>query len=162
MPVPLFYALAMSVEDKLKQLGIDLGSPAPAVGSYVAAVTTGNLVYLSGALPLRADGSRVDGKLGEDVSVEEGYEAARLATIGLLSRLKAEAESLERVRRVVKVTGFVNATPDFVQHPQVINGASDLLFEVFGEAGRHARAAVGCGSLPLGAAVEVEMVVEIE
>src|SRR5689334_14803233 len=98
----------MSAEEKLKELGIDLGSPAAPIGSYVAAVTTGNLVYLSGALPIRADGSRIDGKVGGDVSIELGNEGARWATIGLLSRLKAEIGSLDRVTRIVKVTGFVN------------------------------------------------------
>ncbi len=151
----------MSAEDRLKELGIELGNPSPPVGGYVAAVTTGNLVFLSGALPLRADGSRVDGKVGVDLTVDQGYEAARLATIALLARLKAEVGSLERVKRVVKVGGFVNCGPDFSQHPAVVNGASDLLAEVFGEAGKHARAAVGCSSLPLGAAVEIEMVVEV-
>jgi enamine deaminase RidA (YjgF/YER057c/UK114 family) len=151
----------MSPEDKLRALGIDLGNPSPPVASYVAAVRTGNLVFLSGALPLREDGSTIDGRVGSGLTVEQGAEAARLATIGLLSRLKAETGSLDKVRRIVKLTGFVNCGPDFMQHPQVINGASDFLAEVFGEAGRHARAAVGCSSLPLGAAVEVEMVVEV-
>ena len=152
----------MSAEEKAKQLGLDLGGATPPVANYVPTVRTGNLIFVSGQLPTRPDGSRPTGKLGAEISVEEGYEAARLATIGLLARVRAETGSLDRVKRVVKVTGYVNATPDFTQHPQVINGASDLFFEVFGDAGRHARAAVGVGSLPLGAPVEVELIVEVE
>ena len=152
----------MSAEDKAKELGLDLGGASPPVANYVATVRTGNLVFVSGQLPTRSDGSRPIGKLGAEVSVEEGYDAARLAAVGLLARVRAETGSLDRVKRVVKVTGFVNATPDFTQHPRVINGASDLLAEVFGEAGRHARAAIGVGSLPLGAPVEVELIVEVE
>ncbi len=152
----------MSAEDKAKELGLDLGGTTPPVANYVSTVRTGNLIFVSGQLPTRPDGSRPTGKLGAEISVEEGYEAARLATVGLLARVRAETGSLDRVRRVVKVTGYVNATPDFTQHPQVINGASDLLAEVFGDAGRHARAAVGVGSLPLGAPVEVELIVEVD
>jgi enamine deaminase RidA (YjgF/YER057c/UK114 family) len=151
----------MSAEQKLREMGIDLGSPTSPVGSYLPAVRSGNLVFLSGGLPLRPDGSTVVGRVGSDLSVEQGAEAARLATVGLLSRLKAEAGSLDRVQRIVKVTGYVSCGADFTQHPQVINGASDFLADVFGDAGRHARAAVGCSSLPLGAAVEVELVAEV-
>ncbi len=140
----------MSAEDKAKELGLDLGGAAAPIANYVPAVRTGNLIFVSGQLPTRPDGSRPTGKLGAEISVEDGYEAARLATVALLARVRAEAGSLDRVKRVVKVTGYVNATPDFTQHPQVVNGASDLLAEVFGDAGRHARAAVGVGSLPLG------------
>jgi len=152
----------MSAEQKLKELGIEMAAAPAPVGNYVAAVRTGNLVFVSGVVPVRPDGSRPLGKLGAGVSVEEGYEAARLCAIGLLSRLRAEVGSLDRVRRVVKITGYVNAAPDFTEHAQVMNGASDLLAAVFGEAGKHARAAVGMGSLPLGVPVEVEMVAEVE
>lgn len=151
----------MTAEEKVAELGLDLRvGPAP-LANYVPAVQTGNLVYLSGQLPTRPDGTRVLGKVGVDLDVQAGYEAARLATTGLLARLRVEIGSLDRVVRVVKVNGYVNSAPDFEQQPQVINGASDLLVEVFGDAGRHARAAVSAGSLPLGAAVEVEMIVEI-
>ena len=152
----------MSAEQKATELGLELGPGSPAIGNYVAAVTTGSLIYISGQVPIRSDGSPVVGKVGEDVTVEEAYEAARLATIGLLTRVRAEAGSLDRVKRVVKLTGFVNATTDFKQHPQVVNGASDLLAAVFGDKGLHARAAVGVSSLPLGVPVEVEMIVEVE
>jgi len=151
----------MTAEEKIAELGLNLGSgPAP-VANYVPAVQTGNLVFLSGQLPTKPDGSRVIGKLGADLEVQAGYDAARLCATGLLARLRDEIGSLDRVVRVVKVNGYVNSTPDFGQQPQVVNGASDLLVEVFGDAGRHARAAVSAGSLPLGAAVEVEMIVEI-
>jgi enamine deaminase RidA (YjgF/YER057c/UK114 family) len=152
----------MSAEQKAKQLGLELGAGSPAIGNYVAAVTTGSLIYISGQVPIRPDGSPVVGKVGEDVTVEEAYEAARIATVGLLTRVRAEAGSLDRVKRVVKLTGFVNAATDFTQHPQVVNGASDLLAAVFGDKGLHARAAVGVSSLPLGVPVEVEMIVEVE
>ena len=151
----------MSAEDKARELGLNLGTPNAPVGSYVPTVQTGNLLYVSGQIPTREDGSRPVGKLGDDVSVEEGYEAARLCAVALLAHVKAALGSLDRVRRVVKVNGYVNATPDFVQPPAVVNGASDLLVAVFGDAGKHARAAVGVASLPAGVPVEVEMVVEV-
>jgi enamine deaminase RidA (YjgF/YER057c/UK114 family) len=155
------YAQAMSAEDKAKELGLDLSNPSAPVAAYVSAVRTGDLVFLSGTIPMRSDGSRVEGKVGKDLSVEQGYDAARLTAVGLLARLRAEIGSLDRVRRIVKLTGFVNAPPEFTQHPQVINGASELMLEVFGEAGRHARAAVGMGSLPFNVAVEIELVAEV-
>jgi enamine deaminase RidA (YjgF/YER057c/UK114 family) len=124
-------------------------------------VRTGNLLFLSGHLPRDEAGAVITGKLGDDLSVEQGYAAARQAAIALLATLKAEVGDLDRVVRVVKVFGMVNATDDFTSHSQVINGCSDLLGEVFGERGRHARAACGFSSLPLGAAVEIEMIVDI-
>lgn len=153
-----------SPEETLSRLGIELPEPAPPVANYVKAVTTGDLVYLAGHGPMRLDGSGyVTGKVGDGgLSVEEGYEAARLAAISLLASLKAEIGELSRVRRVVKLVGMVNSTPDFTAQPSVVNGASDLLVEVFGERGRHARSAVGMVSLPIGITVEIEMVVEIE
>lgn len=149
-------------EERLHALGIELPEVSPAIANYVGAVRTGNLVFLAGHLPRDAEGEWVTGKLGADMTVEEGYEAARLATISLLATLKAEIGSLDEVVRIVKVFGMVNATDDFTQHPQVVNGASDLLGEVFGDKGRHARAAAGFSSLPLNAAVEVEMIVEVK
>jgi enamine deaminase RidA (YjgF/YER057c/UK114 family) len=160
-PRAVGYDSGMSAEDKVRKLGLDLSNVGPPAGNYVPAVRTGNLVFISGQLPLRPDGSRPAGKVGDGVSIEEGYEAARLAGAALLARLRDELGSLDRVKRIVKVTGYVNATPDFTQHAQVINGASDLLAEVFGEAGKHARAAVGMGSLPLGSPVEVELIAEV-
>jgi enamine deaminase RidA (YjgF/YER057c/UK114 family) len=152
----------MSAEDKVRELGLNLEAAGPPAGNYVPAVRTGNLVYISGQLPVRPDGTRPTGRLGDGVSIEEGYAAARLSGVALLARLRGELGSLDRVRRIVKVTGFVNATPDFTQHAQVINGASDLLAEVFGDAGKHARAAVGMSSLPAGCPVEVELIAEVE
>ncbi|MCC5835303.1 MAG: RidA family protein [Opitutales bacterium] len=149
-------------EERLHALGIELPEVSPAIANYVGAVRSGNLVFLAGHLPRDADGEVITGKLGADMDVDEGYEAARQATIALLATLKAEIGSLDEVVRVVKVFGMVNAAPDFSQHSQVINGASDLLGEVFGDRGRHARAAAGFSSLPLNAAVEVEMIVEVE
>ena len=152
----------MSAEDKVHELGLDLEGASPGLGNYVPAVSSGNLVYISGQLPTRPDGTRPFGRLGEDTTVDEGYAAARLAAICVIARLRNELGSLNRVRRIVKLTGYVNSSPAFVQHPQVINGASDLLAAVFGEAGLHARAAVGVSSLPAGCPVEVELIAEFD
>jgi enamine deaminase RidA (YjgF/YER057c/UK114 family) len=151
----------MSAEDKIKELGLDLAARGAAVGNYVPAVRTGNLLFISGQLPTRPDGTRPFGKLGATTTVEAGYEAARLCAIELLARLRDELGSLDNVKRIVKVVGYVNSGPDFVQHPQVVNGASDLLAEVFGEAGKHARAAIGVSSLPVGCPVEVDLIAEV-
>jgi enamine deaminase RidA (YjgF/YER057c/UK114 family) len=148
-------------ESRLDSLGIELPEVSPSIANYVGVVRTGNLLFLAGHLPRDEAGEVIRGKLGRDLDVEAGYEAARQATIALLATLKAELGELDRVVRVVKVFGMVNADPDFTGHSQVINGCSDLLGEVFGEQGRHARAAAGFSSLPLGAAVEIEMIVEI-
>ena len=149
-------------EAALKRLGIELPKPAAPVANYVRAVRTGNLVFLAGHGPSLPEGGYVTGRIGDDgMTVEKGYQAARLTGISLLASLKAEIGSLDRVRRVVKVLGMVNAPPGFTQQPEVINGASDLLVEVFGEAGRHARAAVGMASLPRDIVVEIEMIVEV-
>jgi enamine deaminase RidA (YjgF/YER057c/UK114 family) len=150
------------VEQRLAELGIELPDVPEAIANYVGAVRTGNLVFLSGRGP-RKDGKLVsNGKLGQDVTVEEGYQAARLTMLNLLATLKQELGDLDRVTRVVKLLGMVNAIPTFADHPQVINGASDLLVEVFGDRGRHARAAFGVGSLPMNTSVEIEMIVEVE
>ena len=151
-----------SPEERLAALGIELPTPPAPVANYVRAVTTGNLVFLAGHGPLKADGTYVTGKLGQDLSLDEGYEAARLTAIALLASLRAEIGDLGRVRRIVKVTGMVNSDPAFTDQPKVINGCSDLLVEIFGDQGKHARAAVGMVSLPIGIAVEIEMVVEVE
>ena len=152
----------MGAEDRVRELGLDLAQAAAPVANYVPAVAAGNLLFLSGQLPANADGGRPDGKVGIDFPVEEAYQMARQTATGLLARLRAEIGNLDRVKRVVKVTGYVNAPPDFKQHPQVVNGASDLFVEVFGDRGKHARAAVGVASLPFGAPLEIEMIVEIE
>jgi enamine deaminase RidA (YjgF/YER057c/UK114 family) len=149
------------VEERIAELGITLTEPGKPVANYVGSVRTGNLVFMAGKGPSLPEGGYVTGKLGQDLEVEEGYQAARLAAIAQLSALKAELGDLNRVVRIVKVTGMVNAAEDFTGHSQVVNGFSDLMVEVFGQRGKHARAAVGMSSLPLGFAVEVEMVVEI-
>ena len=148
-------------EARLAALGITLPEPPTPVANYVNGVQTGNLIFLAGKGPRRADGTEIRGKLGEDVTIEEGYEAARLTAINQLAVLKAMLGDLDRVVRIVKVLGMVNSAPDFVEQPAVINGFSDLMVEVFGERGRHARAAVGMASLPRGQAVEIELVVEV-
>jgi enamine deaminase RidA (YjgF/YER057c/UK114 family) len=150
------------VEQRLRGLGIELPEPAAPVANYVPAVQTGNLVFLAGTGPLKPDGTYMTGRLGDDVSIEEGQEAARLAGIALLSALKAEIGDLNRVKRIVKVFGMVNSTADFSDQPRVMNGFSDLMVEIFGDRGRHARAVAGMTSLPLNFAVEIEMVVEVD
>lgn len=151
----------MSAEKKLKELGITLPPVSKPVASYVNAVRTGNLLYLSGKGPLSVDGKRPSGKLGREFTVEQGYEHARTTGLDLIAVLKSELGSLDRVKRIVKVLGMVNCTPEFAEPPKVINGASDLFVEVFGEKGRHARSAVGMNALPMGIPVEIEMIVEI-
>lgn len=150
------------VEDRLKRLGIELPKASPPVANYVNAVRVGNLLFMSGKGPLKADGSLIVGKVGVDLTVEEAYAAARLTGLNLIAALKREIGSLERVLRIVKVLGMVNAAPTFGDHPKVMNGFSDLMVEVFAEKGRHARSAVGMGSLPDGIPVEIEMIVELE
>ena len=151
----------MSAEEKVKELGLDIYNPPKPVGNYVPAVRTGNLVFLSGQGPRKPDGSMVSGKVGSELSVEEAYAAARLVGIGLLTALRQELGSLDKVTRVVKTLGMVNADPDFTDQPKVVNGTSDLFVEVFGDNGRGARSAVGMGSLPFRIPVEVEMIVEV-
>ena len=153
--------VAGGAEARLKELGITLSKPNPPVANYVRAVRAGNLVFLSGHGPARAEGGFVSGKVGGELTLEQGQEAARLTAISLLSSLRAEIGDLDKVVRVVRVFGMVNCGPDFKDHSLVINGCSDLLVAVFGEQGRHARAAVGMTSLPMGLAVEIEMVVEV-
>ena len=148
-------------EKNLEELKITLSEPSSPVANYVNAVRTGNLIFLSGKGPLQANGENIEGKVGTDLTIEEGYEAARITGINQLSVLKSELGNLNKVVRVIKVLGMVNAGPDFTDHPKVINGYSDLMVAVFGERGKHARAAVGMGSLPGNIAVEIEMIVEV-
>lgn len=148
-------------EKKLKELGITLTEASAPVANYVNAVRSGNLIFLSGKGPLQSNGENIEGKVGSDLTIEEGYEAAKITGINQLSVLKSELGNLNKVVRVVKVLGMVNAGPDFPDHPKVINGYSDLMVAVFGERGKHARAAVGMGSLPGNIAVEIEMIVEV-
>mgnify|MGYP001445706578 FL=1 len=149
-------------ENKLKELGIELPDPPKPVANYVNGVRSGNLIFLAGKGPKKPDGTEITGKLGADVNLETGYEAARLAAINQLAVLKQMLGNLNRVTRVVKVLSMVNSHPTFIDQPKVINGFSDLIVEVFGERGIHARSAVGMTSLPREQAVEVEMIVEIK
>jgi enamine deaminase RidA (YjgF/YER057c/UK114 family) len=150
------------IETRLKDLGITLPAPPAPVASYVPTVKSGNLVFVSGQIPAGPKGLEYVGIVGQDLSVEDGKAAARLCAVNLLAQAKAACDGdLDRVTRCVKLSVFVNAVPGFGQHPEVANGASDLMVEVFGDAGKHARAAVGAGSLPRNVAVEVEAVFEI-
>ena len=151
-----------NIEDRFKSLGIELPQPPPPGGNYVGAVRFGSLVYLSGHGPLQVDGTYLKGKVPDQISNEDAYQAARLTGLNLLATLKAEIGDLDQVKQVIKVLGMVNAAPDFGGHPQVINGFSDLMVEVFGEKGRGARSAVGMGSLPGQMPVEVEMILEVQ
>jgi len=152
----------MKVEKRLKKLGIELPKPTNPLGSYVNAVQTGNLLYLAGKGRGMPGKPLPVGKVGRDFTVEQAYQHARSTGLSLISAMKAELGDLDRVKRFVKVLGMVNAVPEFGNQPEVINGCSDLFIEVFGERGRHARSAVGMGSLPRGIPVEVEVIVEIE
>lgn len=150
------------VEERIEALGITLSEPGKPVANYVNAVRAGDLVFMAGKGPGASAETMIKGKIPTDLTVEEGYEAARLAAIEQLSALKSELGDLNKVVRIVKVLGMVNADPTFTGQSQVINGFSDLMVEVFGERGKHARAAVGMGSLPLNMACEIEMIVQIK
>ena len=152
---------AVSAEKRLHGSGIILPKIARPVANYATHVRAGNLIFLSGQGPQRPDGSFITGKLGIDLSVEQGYDAARIVGLQILALLREAASSLDNVRQVVKLLGMVNAAPGFTDHPKVINGCSDVLVAILGEQGRHARSAVGMGSLPGNMAVEVEAIVEI-
>ena len=149
------------IDARLLELGITLNEPSQPVGNYVNSVRTGNLIYMAGLGPLGPNGY-ITGKLGQDLSIPEGYDAARYTAISQLTALKAEIGDLNKVKRIVKVFGMVNSTPTFTQQPAVINGFSDLMVAVFGDRGRHARAAVGMVALPMNICVEIEMIVEVE
>lgn len=156
------HAQAVDPNQRLLELGIQLPEMKAPIANYAKAVQTGNLLYLSGHILDEVAGKKTRGKLGVQLNVDEGREAARLTAISLLSTLQYYAKNLKNVKRIVKVTGMVNADPAFTQHPAVINGCSDLLVAVFGEAGKHARSSIGMSSLPLDAAVEIEMIVELK
>lgn len=149
------------IDARLLELGITLNEPSKPVGNYVNSVRTGNLIYMAGLGPLGPNGY-ITGKLGQDLSIAEGYDAARYTAISQLTALKAEIGDLNKVKRIVKVFGMVNSTPTFTQQPAVINGFSDLMVAVFGDRGRHTRAAVGMVALPMNICVEIEMIVEVE
>jgi enamine deaminase RidA (YjgF/YER057c/UK114 family) len=152
----------MKTEQRLKELGIELTKATSPMANYVNAVRTGNLLYLAGKGPGLPGQPLPTGKVGRDFTVEQGYEFARQTGLSLIAVMKAELGELDRVKRIVKVLGMVNATPEFGQQPEVINGCSDLFVEVFGDRGKHARSAVGMGSLPRGIPVEIEVIVEVE
>jgi len=155
-------AISQAPEQKLQSMGISLPAPTNPVANYVKFVRTGNLIFLSGHGPSNAEGKYTTGKLGKDLSIEEGYDAAKLTGINLLATLKAAVGDLSKIKRVVKVLGMVNSTDQFSDQPKVINGFSDLMVAVFGDKGKHARSAVGMASLPMNMAVEIEMIVEVE
>lgn len=148
-------------EQKLESLGITLPTMTTPSANFVHVVRSGNLLFLSGKGSKNADGSLITGKVGDDLTVKEGYEAAKTIAYQHLAVIKDEIGDLNKVKRVVKVLGMVNATPEFTQQPQVINGYSDFMVEIFGEKGKHARSAVGMGSLPANLAVEIEVIVEV-
>lgn len=153
----------MGAEARLKEKNIALPAPATPLANYVGAVRVGNLLFVSGHGPLRTDGkASARGKLGRDLSVEQGYQVAREVGLNLLATTRASLGSLDKVKRVVKVLGMVNSAEGFAEQPKVINGFSDLMVEIFGEAGKHARSAVGMAGLPMGIPVEIEMILEVE
>jgi enamine deaminase RidA (YjgF/YER057c/UK114 family) len=154
--------VSQDAETRLKEKGIVLITPSSPVANYVNAVRVGNLIFLAGKGPQKPDNSFITGKLGKDLSIEQGYEAARLTAIGHLAVLKKELGTLNKVKRIVKVLGMVNCTENFQDQPKVVNGYSDMMVEIFGEKGKHARSAVGMVALPFNMAVEVEAIVEIE
>lgn len=154
--------MAETIDARLAALGIHIPAQAQAAGNYIGAVVVRDLVFLSGQVPVENGVRRFIGKLGRELSVEQGQQAARLAAMNMLAHLKAACGGdLGRVARCVRLTGYVNATEDFLDHPKVVNGASDLVVQVFGEAGKHARSAVGMGSLPSGVAVEIEGIFQL-
>lgn len=154
--------LGQTPDQKLTQLGIQLPELPDALGSYVDMVRVGDLIFLSGKGPRTADGVYITGKVGQDLTAEQGYQAARLTAVNQLAVLRKNLGSLDKIKRVVKVNGYVNTTASFTEQSRVINGFSDLIIEVFGDAGKHARTSIGVNSLPLGMPVEVELIVELK
>ncbi len=161
--VPVLKAQISTIDfdQKLKDLGIELPNVSPPQANYVNITQAGKLLFLAGKGPRKADGTYITGKIGADLTQEQGYAAAKLTAINQIAVLKDHLGDLNKVKRILKVTGMVNAVPDFANQPEVINGFSDLLVEVFGDKGKHARAAVGMGSLPRNICVEIEMIVEV-
>jgi enamine deaminase RidA (YjgF/YER057c/UK114 family) len=154
---------AQTVDEKIKQLGLALPPVSKPIANYVKYVRTGNLIFLAGHGPTKTDGTNITGKVGKELSIEQGYEAAKITALSLIATLKdALGGDLSKVKRIVKVNGYVNCLPDFTDQPKVINGCSDLMVALFGEKGKHARAAMGMVALPSNIAVEIEMIVEVE
>ena len=152
----------MQIETKLSELGLTLPTPATAVANYVPVLRTGDLIFVSGQLPMCDGAVTCEGKVDADVTEDHGYEAARLCAINAIAQLKAEAGDLDLIARIVRIEGFVSSSPGWTGQPKVINGASDLFVEVFGDAGRHTRIAVGAAELPLNAAVEVAVTAQLK
>ena len=155
-------ALAQTPEENLRQLKIILPDIPPAVGTYVNAVRAGNLLYLSGKGPRNNDGTYITGQLGNNINITQGYSAARQTALIQLAVLQQELGSLNRVKQIVRVTGYVNSATGFYDHPKVINGFSDVMLQIFGDKGKHARTAIGVAALPFNMAVEIEVIVEVE
>jgi enamine deaminase RidA (YjgF/YER057c/UK114 family) len=153
--------ISASAEARLSELGITLPAVKPPAGTFVHAVRSGNLLFLSGHVPFRVDGSLIVGKLGQELDVPAGYEAARWAALNAVATMRHELGTLDHVHRIIRLFGVINATPEFIGHTQVMNGASDVLVDIFGGAGKHARLAVGMSSLPFNIALEVELTVEV-
>ena len=151
----------MSAEENLSKLKVNLPKAPDQVGSYVASKVVGKLVFISGQLPLNHEGKLIKGKIGKDLNLEQGQESAKLCALNLLAQLKKITGSLDKVKSCIKLTGYVNSIDTFVDQPKVINGASDLISQIFGDKGKHTRAAVSVNSLPLGASVEVEGIFEL-
>ena len=149
------------IEQRLAELGYTLPPPPPPAGNYLPVTRSGKIMWLAGVGSRRADGSRITGKLGADLTTDQGYEAARWCALNLLTRLKAELDNLDQIARILKVVGMVNSAPDFTEQAQVVDGASDLFVDLFGDRGRHSRSAPGMGALPGNSAVIVECVVEV-
>ncbi len=149
------------IEEKLKSLNITLPSPPKPAGAYVPVIISDHTVYVSGQIPIKDGKLAFKGKVPNDQSLEQAQEAAKLCALNALAQLKSELGSLDKISKILRVSGFVNSVPDFTEQPKIINSASDLLFEIFGEKGKHSRIAVGVASLPLGATVEIDMIVEI-
>ena len=153
----------MNIDEKLKELGLSLPKATDPVGSYVATKISGNLLYISGQISIDADGNLIKGKVGKDLNTDQAYKAAERCALSIISQAKKACEDdLSRIKSCIKLTGFVNSTDEFIEQPKVINGASDLIKNIFGEIGTHTRAAVSTNSLPLGVAVEVDAIFEIK
>ena len=152
----------MNVEEKIKELKIKLPSPANPVGSYVAAKVVGKLIYISGQISMKENGELIKGKLGKDLNTDAGYNAAKRCALSIVAQIKKAChDDLSKIKSCIKLTGYVNSTDDFIEQPKVINGASDLIAAIFGESGMHTRAAISSNSLPLGVAVEIDAIFEL-
>jgi len=152
----------LEIEKRIKSLGLELPEVPKPVASYVPALKSGNYVFTSGQIPFVKGELKYKGKVGKDLTLEEGYECAKMTVLNCLAAIKSVIEDLDRIKQVVRVTGFINSAPGFVEQPKVLNGASDLLVQIFGERGKHSRLAIGVSELPLGAALEIDLIVEIE